>query len=90
MSLSSEDKYALLSLIREEGIRLDITLTNSDEVMQLRARVAELEAALDQTRTELHRVEYLFRCETLINTSLHDLCKTHHVKVPKRLFDRPY
>lgn len=73
-----------------EPIKLDITLTTSDEVMALRQQVSDLTSQLQDLRAQLNRAEYLFRCETIINTRLADLCRAQRVAVPKSLYDRPY
>lgn len=62
--------------------RLEIILTTSDEVIALRARVAELEKARDDLRQEYNRVELLYRAESLINLELQELLKEN--KIPYR------
>lgn len=73
-----------------ESLKLDITLTTSDEVLALRQHVSELTSQLQDVRAQLNRAEYLYRCETVINTRLVDLCRSQGVVVPKQLYDRPY
>ncbi len=73
-----------------ESLKLDITLTTSDEVLALRQQVSDLTSQIQELRAQLNRAEYLYRCETVINTRLVDLCRDHSVPVPKQLYDRPY
>lgn len=82
----------LVSLSGQGGLplKLDITLTASDEVMQLRQQVSDLASQVETLQAQLHRAEYLFRCETIINQKLVDHCKAHRVPVPKALFERPF
>lgn len=70
-------------------LRLHVVLTASDEVQQLRARVAALEAEVQLLRSERDRIEFLYRCETLINLQFQDLCREHKVRIPPRFFKRP-
>lgn len=74
---------------RPAAMRLHVLLTPSDEVQALRARIAALEGELKQLREQYNRTEFLYRCETLINLQLQDLCREQQVKVPRRLFQRP-
>lgn len=66
-------------------LKLDITLTTSDEVMELRARVADLEAQLAELKEAHRRTEYLYRCECLLNFEMQDLLKSHRIAFPARL-----
>lgn len=66
-----------------------VILTTSDEVQALRAQVAQLKADLAALQSSFERAEYLYRCETLINCQLVDLCKAEGIVIPRRLFNRP-
>ena len=70
-----------------EPIEIHVRLSPDDEVLALRARVAELEAQAEAARAERDRLEYKYRCESLINTELIDLCKREGV--PFREVNRP-
>lgn len=73
-----------LSLMVGEGgtpLKLEVVVTTSDEVLALRARVAELEATINGLRSEYNRLEYLYRCESIINQRLLDRCREQNVKV---------
>lgn len=70
-------------------LSLDVRVTPSDEVQQLRQQVEDLRQNLADLQAKYNRTEYLYRCETLINLQLHDLCKDHGIKVPHRLYARP-
>lgn len=69
--------------------KVDVTVTVSDEVQALRSQLADVQAKLEDMTARFHRVEYLYRCETLINARLVDVCSQHGYKVPKSLFQRP-
>lgn len=84
--------FAPLVLIQDQGgvpLKLDITVTPSDEVQALRSQVHALQQELNDLQAQYNRVEYLYRCEVLISHQLADLCKEHGVKVPHRLYERP-
>lgn len=70
-------------------LKLEVSITPSDEVQALRARVQSLQHKLDDLQARYNRVEYLYRCETLINAQLVDHCKGNKVDIPKRFFQRP-
>ena len=46
-----------------EPIEIHVRLSPDDEVLALRARVAELEAQAEAARAERDRLEYKYRCE---------------------------
>ena len=72
-----------------EPIEIHVRLSPDDEVLALRARVAELEAQAEAARAERDRLEYKYRCESLINTELIDLCKREGVPFREALTRRP-
>ena len=71
-----------------EPIEIHVRLSPDDEVLALRARVAELEAQAEAARAERDRLEYKYRCESLINTELIDLCKREGVPFREALTRR--
>lgn len=73
-----------------EPIEIHVRLSPDDEVLALRARVAELEAQAEAARAERDRLEYKYRCESLINTELIDLCKREGVPFREALTRRPW
>ena len=84
---------ALYSLLRaftgpQEGAgppTVHLVVTSSDEVIRLRQQVIALEKRIDQMDADFKRVEYLYRCETLINTRITDYCREKGFKLPPRL-----
>ena len=73
-----------------EPIEIHVRLSPDDEVLALRARVAELEAQAEAARAERDRLEYKYRCESLINTELIDLCKREGVPFREALTRQPW
>ena len=73
-----------------EPLEIHVRVSPDDEVLALRARVAELEAKAAEAEEERRRGEYMYRCETLINTELVDLCKAHKVPFREALKARPW
>lgn len=83
---------APLSFILGQGsapLKVEVSVTPSDEVQHLRSQVQDLQTQLNTMQARYNRVEYLYRCETLINSQLIDLCKDRGFTVPKRLYERP-
>lgn len=64
--------------------------TGAGHKAALRPRVAELEAQAEAARAERDRLEYKYRCESLINTELIDLCKREGVPFREALTRRPW
>lgn len=60
-------------------IVLEVRLTPSDEVVKLREQVNLLEGRLVALQAEYNHVEYLFRCESIVNQRLTDLCREYGV-----------
>lgn len=60
--------------------RLEITVKTADEVLELRAKIAALQAEVVDITAKYNRVEYSFRCEVIINSELVDLCRASGVK----------
>lgn len=71
-------------------LRVDVSLTPSDEVQQLRQQVSDITLRLSELETQFNRTEYLYRCETIINLRLQDFCREHGLKVPRQLLGRPF
>ena len=73
-----------------EPLEIHVRVSPDDEVLALRARVAELEAQAAQRKREYDSLEYRYRCETLVNTELVDLCREHKVPFREALKARPW
>lgn len=74
----------------EGGLKLSVSVRDDEEVKAaLRDKVAELEALTEGLRAEYDRLEFQYRCETLINAQITDFCRAEGVKLPRRLFKRP-
>ena len=71
-------------------IKLEVSLTPSDEVQQLRQQLSDISSRLAELETQFNRTEYLYRCETIINLRLQGFCREHGLKVPRYLLARPY
>lgn len=71
-------------------LKLEVSLTPSDEVQQLRQQVSDITSRLSELEAQFNRTEYLYRCETIINLRLQDFCREHGLKVPRHLLGRPF
>lgn len=71
-------------------LRVEVSLTPSDEVQALRQQLSEASLQLKELEQRVNRAEYLYRCETIINLRLTDYCRAHGFQVPRHLFGRPY
>lgn len=78
----------LVDRVEEGPVSLSVSLTDSQEVLSLRARIESLEKELDALRASYNHTEFLYRCEVVVNTELLDLCREHGVPVRRSMFDR--
>ena len=85
---SGSDLSGLLEVLQAAHIKLDVSLTQSDEVQALRLRIASLEASLEAEKAIRVRAENLFAAESYLNNQLIDLCRDAGVAVPDYFFKR--
>lgn len=88
-----EQLSSLLSDILTAGkgaIPLSISLKEDEEVQRLREQVSALAAQLNAKQTELDRVEYLFRCESVLNNKLVDIVRENGISLGPEFFQRPF
>lgn len=86
---------ALSSLLAEclagkGAIPLSISLKEDEEIKRLKAENEALQSRVDTLQAELNRAQYLFRCESMVNNQLVDLCRDHGIKIDSAFFQRPY
>lgn len=69
---------------------LKIYLEDSGRVKDLEARVAGLEGENASLIAEVRRLEFKFRCESIVNAELVDLCRAEGVDIRPALKRRPW
>ncbi len=72
------------------AIPLSVSLKEDEEVQRLREEISVLQARNSTLQIELDRAQYLFRCESILNNQLVDLCRQHGIKLDSSFFARPY
>lgn len=72
------------------AIPLSVSLKEDEEVQRLREEISVLQARNSTLQIELDRAQYLFRCESILNNQLVDLCRQHGIKLDSAFFARPY
>ena len=82
------DFAGFLEALQTARFKVDVSLTPSDELQALRARVASLEAALETEKANRIRAENLFADESYLNHQLLDLCRDAGVAVPGHFYKR--
>lgn len=80
---------ALLDRVGSGPIQLSVSLTEADEVKQLRLTVEELEAVVARLKEDLNRTEYRYRCECIYTMRLTDWLRDHNIQVPAAIFTPP-
>lgn len=73
----------------DRPLELSVRLTMSDEVIQLRQQVETLQGELIKLKESNKHTEYLYRCETVINLRLTDICRENDIMLPPSFFERP-
>ena len=73
-----------------EPIEIHVRVSPDDEVLALRAKVAELEGKLEAERQRANTAEFRHRCESIINQELTDLCRKNGIKYRPSLENRPW
>lgn len=74
----------------EGPLSVAVTVTTADEVLELRAEVARLKAEAEAAKAAYNHLEYQFRCESVINQELTDLCREKGVPFRAALKSRPW
>ncbi len=69
---------------------LKIYLEDSREVVRLKERIAELEEELGKAQEEVRKLGFRYRCESVVNQELVDLCRVNGVKFRPALQSRPW
>lgn len=86
---TDEIAAALLALVQSgEGIPLTIRVTPSDEVNQLRERIADLEADVKFWKEKLDFCQYKYGAERQIVERLINLCNDNDIRLPRDIFKR--
>lgn len=80
---------ALLERVGSSPLNLNVSVCDAEEVKALKDKAADLESRLEALTKQYNHVEYLYRCEVLINTQLTDLCRDNGIPVRPALFERP-
>ena len=74
----------------EGPLAVAVTVTTADEVLALRVEVARLKAEGEAAKAAYNHLEYQFRCESVINQELVDLCRENGVNFRPALNARPW
>lgn len=89
----SPQLLSLLSQLLLEGegaIPIRVSLRSDEEIIALRNQVAMLSESVQRLQRDVDRAEYHFRCESVLNNALVDLCREHGIKIEPSFFKRPY
>lgn len=72
------------------AIPLSISLKEDEEVKRLKEENTALQSQIIGLQAEVNRAQYLFRCESVLNNQLVDLCRQHGIILDSAFFARPY
>lgn len=77
---------SLLERIGTSPIRLDVCLSDPDEIARLKEQISTLELYLRLCQEKCDRVENLYAHESAVNNRLLDFIRDNGLTVPKSLF----
>lgn len=72
------------------AIPLSVSLKEDEEVKRLKEENEALQSRISGLQAELNRTQYYFRCESVLNNQLVDLCRENGIKLDSAFFARPY
>lgn len=75
-----------LTKLGSSPIKLDVSLSDPEEVSRLKEQISSLEAALLMYETKCTRIERLYTHESAINNRLLDYIRDNGLTVPKSIF----
>lgn len=78
---------ALLDRVGEGGINVNVALCDAQEVLDLRSRVADLEAANADLLARVNSAEFRARCDSIICMRVVDYARDNGLKIPRKLYD---
>lgn len=80
---------ALLAFVQSgEGIPIEVKVTPSDELQQLRQRLVDAESSIKLWQEKYDVLNYKYRNERQIVERLMDLCRDNDVRIPRDVFKR--
>lgn len=69
-----------------EPLSLSVSLSDANEVSELRARVAALQDALDAKDAAFRRAEFTARCNSIVCLRVVDWCRENGIIIPRSLY----
>lgn len=78
----------LLDKAGEGSLQVNLSVTDSQEVLDLRDQITQLHAEIAQLKERNRSLEYDYRCEVVINMELVDLCRNNGIKIRRPLVGR--
>lgn len=78
---------ALLDRVGEGGLNVNVALCDAQEVLDLKARVADLEAANADLLTRCNAAEFRSRCDAIVCMRVVDFARDSGLKIPRKLYD---
>ena len=74
-----------LAAVNSQPIRLEITMTESELVKELRKQNSDYCAQLAQLEERCRRAEYEVQCASILNLRLYDWLRANKIKPPKEI-----
>lgn len=66
-------------------LKLEITMTESALVLELRHQVADYQSRIQQLEERCRRAEYEVQCTSILNLRLYDWLKANKIRIPKEI-----
>lgn len=68
-----------------QPIRLEISITDSDLVKDLRQQMSDLSVRMEELQARADRAEYRYRCASILNMRLTDWLREEHIRIPREI-----
>lgn len=73
------------AVVPARPVKLEITMTESELVKELRTQTADYRAQIQQLEERCRRAEYEFKCASVLNLRIYDWLRANKIKVPKEI-----
>lgn len=85
MTSGRSDRHPAAAIRSGQPIRLEISLTESDLVKELRRQTSDMRVQLEELQARVNRAEYRYRCASVLNMRLTDWLREQRIRVPREI-----
>lgn len=78
---------SLIERVGDSGLHVNVSLTDSQEILDLRQQIQDLQSANSDLIARCNRAEFLARCDSVICMRVVDYARDHGLRIPRKLYD---